>query len=98
MRTGPGPRGRRPRAGGAARVAETALAGGQLPQVAVVEDDDLVREQLGDSVDVAGHEGDHPDAELVADVAHRVGVEQDAVTVGPAFSANDATLFVRPSR
>ena len=60
-------------------VAEPALAGGQLAEVPVVADHELVGEQVGDDLDVAGDEGDDADAEQVADVAQRVGVERAAV-------------------
>ena len=59
-----------------AGVAEPALAGGQLPEVAVVEHRQLLGEQRGHGLDVVADVGDHPDAELVADVAQRVGVER----------------------
>ncbi len=60
----------------AAGVAEPALARGLLAQVTVVVHDDLVAEQLGDSGDIAVHVGDDPDADLVGDVAQRVGIER----------------------
>ena len=59
-----------------AGVAEPALARGELAEVAVVEHDEVLRQQGRGRVDVAGDEGDHADAELVADVAQRVRVEQ----------------------
>ena len=59
----------------AAGVAEPALAGRLAAEVAVVGDDHLVGQQVGDRRDVVAHVGDHPDAELVADLAQRVGVE-----------------------
>ena len=80
-----------------AGVAEPALARGLPAHVAVVVDDDLVVEQVGHGLDVAVHVGDHPDADLVGDLAQRVG-ERAAVpsTVRAALAANDATDFARP--
>ena len=62
-----------------AGVAEAALARGLPTHVAVVVDDDLVVEQVGHGLDVAVHVGDHPDPDLVGDLAQRVGERRRAV-------------------
>ena len=62
-----------------AGVAEPALAGGELAEVAVVDHPQLLGQQRGHSLHVVAHVGDHPDAEQVADVAQRVGIERCAV-------------------
>ena len=59
-------------------------------------DDHLVGQQVGDRVDVAVDVGDHADADLVGDLAERVGEERLAVDRRAALAANDATLFARP--
>ena len=80
----------------AAGVAEPALAGRLTAEVAVVGDDHLVGEQLGDRVHVGADVGDDADPELVADLAERVGVQPLAPAERVTFSANEATLLVRP--
>ncbi len=57
-----------------AGVAEAPLAGRLPPEVAVVEHLGLVGEEVGDRLHVAVHVGDHAQADLVGDVAQRVGV------------------------
>ena len=63
----------------AAGVAEPTLTRRLLAHVAIVVDHDLVREQVGDGLDVAVHVGDHPHADLVGDVPQRVGEHRPAV-------------------
>ncbi len=62
-----------------AGVAEPALAGGLLAEVAVVEDGQVGAEHLGHRGHVAAHVGDDPDADLVGDVDERVGVDREPV-------------------
>ena len=80
-----------------AGVAEPALAGRLLPQVAVVEHGQLAAEHVGDRGHVAAHVGDDPDADLVGDLAQRVGVDgQRRRRSATPSRANDSTLLARP--
>ena len=77
-------------------VAEVALVGGLLAEVAVVEYQQLVAEQIGDGGDVAVEVEDDAHPDRIGDVDEGIGVEQPPPDPPVAFAAKEATVLVRP--